>query len=318
MPLRDDLLRGYLAKGNFPLLSQAGIGLWSHLLDELEADAEGTLKAIKKAMTLLKRVEFDEAFSTEIEVNNVSIDTGQSDLEVFLGHAHADLCKDHGMASRDNVQLLIQRLRVLMHGSIEESSIILGLDPTLKMGNGLIANTLTCMPDPAWHVTYGSVPDQKVIGMKAPLWNVLKRRTYESKAPVRYGAKPHYVLAHLLNHNVNGPGDNPLNVVPFWAAANTQMAQQVEGHLKDLVLRGLMVRYVISFGAAVGMTPGRSAALSNCTSQDQTDIIEAEQHLPDSLTLTITYIDASTGAETVVVPPQVIENFVPETVPLLR
>ena len=318
MPLREDLLRGYLAKGNFPLLSSAGIGLWSHLLDELESDAEGTLKVIKLAMKQLKRIEFNEAFSTEIEVNNVSIDTGQSDLEAFLGHAHADLCKDHGMAIRDNVQQLIQRLRVLMHGSIEESSIILGLDPNLKMGNGLIANTLTCMPDPAWLVTYGSVPDQKVIGTKAPLWEVLKRRTYESQAPVRYGAKPHYVLAHLLNHNVNGPGDNPRNVVPFWAAANTQMAQQVEGYLKDLVLMGLTVRYVIDFGPAVGMTSGRATALGNCSTKAQADIIEAEQHLPAYLTLTITYIDANSGAETVIVPAHVINNYVPETVPLLR
>lgn len=318
MPLRDDLISGYLVKGTFPLLNAAGIGLWSHLITELETDLEGTVKTIKQAMTKANRIDFEDAFSTEIEVNEVAIDTGQSEAEAFLGYAHARLCQDHGIAIRDNVQILIQRLRLLMHGSIEESSIILGLDPHLKMGNGLIANTLTCLPDPAWHTTYGSVPDQKVIGMLAPMWEVLKRRTYESPPPLRYGAKPHYVLAHLLNHNVNGPGDNPRNVVPFWAAANTKMAQQVEGHLKQLVLMGLTVQYVINFGPDVGMTPGRNKALKACGTKAQRDIVDAEQYLPSYLTLSVALIDPNTGAATPIVPPHPVNNYVPETVPLLR
>ncbi len=318
MPLRPELLDAYLSKGQFPLLDQRGLGLWDNLVGELEANGEQTIKTVKQAMSDRKRFEFGEVFPPTIEVNEIEIATGQTDLERFIGAAHARLSENHGIAVRPAVQGLIQRLRTLMQASLKKSKIVLGLDPHLAMGNGLVADRLTCLPDPAWKVSFGSVPDQDEIGMKAPAWRALKRRTYESPPPVRYGAKPHYVLAHLLNHNVNGPGDNPRNVLPFWAAANTKMAQQVEGYLKELVLQGLMVRYVIQVGGDVGMTPGRQAALDACTNDAQRAIVNFEQYLPSHLVISIHCIDLATGDEQVIVPGCTIDNYVPETVPLLR
>jgi hypothetical protein len=121
-----------------------------------------------------------------------------------------------------------------------------------------------------------------------------------------------------VNQNVNGPGDNPRNVVPFFAAASTKMAQQVERHLKQMVLMGLTVQCIINFGPDVGMTQGRKNARAACTSPAQRDIVDAEQYLPSYLTLSINHVDPNTGAYTVIVPTHTINNYVPETVPRLR
>lgn len=316
MPVWIPNLLNILARGNFPLKDEGGLALWNNLVEMLEHDPDQTLLDIKKAMTDLKRFTFQDVYSNQIEVNSVDVDTGQSDLECLLGEIHTRLTDDHGIAIRPRVQSIIQRVRVLLSDTVEESSIIIGLDTNLGMGNGLKAKRLTCIPDSSLGVTFGSVPDQSAIGISAPAWNKLKKRGYESPTGTR-GAKPHYVLAHLLNHNVNGPGNNPRNVVPFWAAANTQMASQAEVYVKQLVNRGCEVQYMITFGADVGMTTGRQAALGNCSTQLQREIVELEQHLPAYLLISIKFVDPS-GTVQEILAPHRIDNFVPETVPLIR
>lgn len=315
MPLSTPLLQ-FLKRGNFPLTDSGGLRLWDELITALEANAAAAVGEAKAAMTAFKQ-DFSDCFSPELTVNNVTIDTGQDEIEAFMGAAHARLCDNFAVAHLGPLQGLIQRLRVLMGGptGLPESSVVLGLDPNHLMGNGLVANPLTCLPDPAWGVTFGSTPDQALIGQAAPMWNILKRRAFEARGVLtRYGAKPHYVLAHLLNHNLNGPGDEERNVVPFWATANTAMAKQAECYVKELVQNGVQVSYTVHPGPAVGMTPGRQAALALCDPA-QAEVIDCEQYLPAYLRIECSALDASGSWVPVVA--VTIDNYVPETVPYL-
>ena len=317
MPLSAHLLRE-LSKGKFPLLSSSGIPLWRELVDALKVDAKKTVAEIKTAMQKASR-DYDDYYPSEIEINSVLIHTGQDEVDAFLGQAHNQLCKDFGIASRPAVQTCVQGIRDVMRNRADplpESDVILGRNAHHQMGTGLIASPLTCLPDPAWGVEFGSVPDQDEIGRLAPVWNILKRRAYENQGVLtQYGAKPHYVLAHLLNHNLNGSGEEPKNMVPFWAASNTQMAKQAEKYVKELVLQGVEVRYNITCGQPVGMTPGRLALQPLCD-PEQWELVEAEQWLPESFIITCDAWD-SDQSDWVRVVNVTIDNYVPETVPYL-
>ncbi len=318
MPL-STALQNYLKRGGLPLTSSDGVGLWAELISAIELNPVQTITDITAAMLAFRGLAFDDCFSAELEVNHVVINTGQNQLNALLGAMHARLCSNYSVAYREPVQSLIQRVRALMEtrGGLSESSVNLGLDHNHLMGNGLVADPLTCLPDRAWGVVFGSVPDQSAIGIAAPAWLVLKRRAFEQLGVLtRYGAKPHYVLAHLLNHNLNGPGDEQQNVVPFWATANTAMAKQAESHVKELVQRGAEVRYIVRVGPPVGMTPGRQAALAACTEQAQRDLIELEQHLPMNLVIECDALDTASHTWINVVN-CTIDNYVPETVPYL-
>jgi hypothetical protein len=186
------------------------------------------------------------------------------------------------------------------------------------MGTGLVTtDLLTFLPDlnASGPGGFGSQPDQAIIGAAAPMWNLLKQRRQVKQSNGAIGRSTHYVLAHLLNHQVNGSGARLANVVPFAADGNKQMAKQVEVHLKQLVQMGIPVQYTIDLGAAVGMTPGRAAARAACTTQLQRDIIDAEQHLPSSITVSLSALQED-GTMISILSGYVIPNFVPETVPV--
>jgi hypothetical protein len=315
----DPLLFNYLRKGTFPGLDSFGTQLWDLLITLLERDCPGTVKRIKDEMEEENRVDMDVCYPSEITVNKVPIDTGRNNVACFLGEAHKRLCRDHGVASKQPVQGLIQRLRAVAEreGVLPRSHVVLTLDPDTDMGNGLVANPLTYQPDRSLRVTFGSTPDQEVIGNAAPIWKSVKRRTYEYRGGfTQYGKKPHYVLAHMLNHNLNGPGDNKLNVVPFWGGANTDMAAKVEKHVKDLVQQGVTVNYTINQGPAVGMTTGRQKAYKAAPTKDQKELIDWEQYLPEYLIMNCDALDGKGNWVTVVNNVR-IDNFVPETVPLM-
>ncbi|MCE2915334.1 MAG: hypothetical protein LW768_07225 [Rubrivivax sp.] len=306
MPKLSDPLMRFLKKGTFPLLDQGGLVQWRELVDALRLDFAGTMKQIEDANS-----GFGSDFDSELKINGVTFDTGYTPQQVFLGAMHERLSRDHGLAIRTPIQDLIQDIRS-MCGHVDESDIKLGLDTKLKMGNGLVGTNLSLVPDSAWGVNFGSVPDQDEIGKQAPAWTLLKKRPYQDRLG-KLGRKPHYVLAHLVNHNLNGPGDNAKNVFPFWASANTDMAKKAEGHVKEMVLRGVQVQYNISLGSPVGMTTARKKAYDKATG-DAKKIIELEQYLCDGVV-----IDCSAWCEPGVWKPVVvgvsISNFVPETAP---
>lgn len=93
---------------------------------------------------------------------------------------------------------------------------LLPVDAHHRMGTGLVTTgALTFLPDPnaSGPGGFGSQPDQIVIAHLAPMWDVLKRRAQVKRASGAIGKSTHHVLAHLLNHQVNGSGAIPANVV---------------------------------------------------------------------------------------------------------
>jgi hypothetical protein len=314
-------LASHLRRGQFPLKGSSDIPLWHELIGAMEADP---VKSTVEAKALLEGKNF-MIFADTITVNEVSFTVGGGDLAAMIGAMHAKLMEDFDIYNRKGdttVQDLAKRVRKIAskNGVVKVSSVqLMPMHAKHKMGTGLSTKSmLTFLPDPSLYGAdiFGSQPHQATISRLAPLWSALKKRCHVARGSGNIGRKTHYVLAHLLNHQVNGSGADPANVVPFYADANTEMAKQVESHLKELVHRGFAVQYNIHLEADVGMTPGRVKALAGCTTDAQRAVIQAEQYLPAAIVLNLSAQDA-TGQWHTIVPNHRIENFVPETVPVI-
>lgn len=320
-------LKGYLAKGSLPMLDSKDANLWEELIGLLEKNPVKTTQAVKDLLELKENARFSQGsfLDQSIVVNKIPIMLTADEAARFFGFINARLTANHTIATHPQspVRNYIARLRAvaLKCNLIPQSDVSLApVDGHHGMGTGLsTTGSLTYLPDPSLPLPtgQGSKPDYDVIGRLAPMLKVLQRRNYQDRSGI-LGAKPHYVLAHLINHNVNGSGSDPANVVPFWATANTEMSNKVEKHLKELVLSGVQVKYSIVSGPAVGMTPGRTKAFSACAGVAALEeIVTAEQYLPAYLTLTVQGLDATKNAWVTVVNATPIMNFVPETAPVL-
>ena len=195
-----------------------------------------------------------------------------------------------------------------------------------------VRSTVTMIPDPALgeNFEFGSEPEPKhFTGSAQIMWAALKRRRYLDISGGLQN-KNHYVLAHLLNHNVGGSGRDAKNLVPFWAAANTQMECNAENTLKEVVNeKGFRASWIVTCGPDMGMTDNRKALLqailtrNSAASKDQLtgdervryDIVLYEQYLPQHLAITLKYWDFENQEHTVGISP--VANFVPMNIPEL-
>jgi hypothetical protein len=312
----SELNTHHLSKGSFPLMTTQTTHLWECLIASVENDCAGFVASITT------RAGYEDNFSPTIPFGKNEFDTGFAAPRMFLGYMNQYLCKDFGIADKEPWQGLIQRLRKVMvsEGFLAESDIHLMKSPDTEMGGGLNPSEVSIIPDPALGKTFGSVPDQEVIAGKAKCWKAVKKRNYVSAAG-KLMAKKHYVLAHLLNHNLNGPGDNELNVVPFWAKANTDMSNKIEELVKALVLRGVPVTYTIVCGDPMKLDAGyklwnESTQISGI-SEEQIEILQWELELPQDLKFSATATDGRGTTINVVPPNTSIPNFVPRTVPVI-
>ncbi len=314
-PLIQQDLSKYLSKGTFPLMTTETVPLWKCLVTLLEKDCKGTVKNIKLFAG------YEDSYSPTISFGTKDFDTGFGPEKIFVCYAHAHLCKNFGIAEKDPWQKIIQRLRavIVSENFLDASDVHLLKSPYTDMGGGLNPSPVSLIPDASLGVTFGSQPDQNIIAGKAECWRVVKKRCYES-ATGKLGRKPHYVLAHLLNHNLNGPGDNELNVVPFWATANTQMSTKIEKFVKELVSLGVVVTYAIICGDPMKLNPTYAKwfkANKGTGTKDQNEILEWEQELPQYLTFNATATDAMGITVNVVPPGTRIDNYVPMTMPTI-
>mgnify|MGYP001182305022 FL=1 len=318
MPL-SDALKAILRRGNFPLKSSSELRLWEELVRAMETDLA---KLVAECHALLGGADYQDHWG-RIIIGGQDFSVGLSEAATFVGAAHGAIMSDFDIYNRKGgspVQALAKRIRKVAaaHHLVEVSKVTLNPPSTAHgMGTGLVTTgVLSYLPDPSLYGAdaFGSQPDQQAIAALAPMWGALKKRRHVG-AGGKIGKKTHYVLAHLLNHQVNGSGADVKNVVPFAADANTQMARQVEAFLKDLVQNGIPVRYTIQMTGAVGMTPGRATALAACTTADQRAVINAEQHLPSALLITLEAFDGT--AWHTICNAHRIDNIVPETVPVI-
>ena len=313
----SELNTQYLSKGSFPLMTTQTTHLWECLIASVENDCAGFVASIPT------RAGYDDNFSPTIPFGRNEFATGFAAPRMFLGYMNQYLCKNFGIAEKEPWQDFIQRLRRVMvkERFLQESDIHLIKSPYTEMGGGLNQSAVSIIPDPALRTPFGSAPKQQVIADKAECWKVVKKRNYVSTTG-QLMAKSHYVLAHLLNHHLNGPGDNELNLVPFWAGANTDMSKKVEELVKPLVLRGVTVTYTIVCGDPMKLDAGyklwnESTQISGITGE-QKEILQWELELPQDLKFSATATDGTGTTINVVAPNTPIPNFVPRTVPVIR
>ncbi len=318
-------------EGRFPLISDSTKKQWELLISELENNMSAFLGS---NITFGGDKVPGQAPHVKIytEKNSVKTLLGEMYLRIWTKYVEANFS-----AAASFMPGWLERIRdLLVKEGVDESHVALSVDPNIAMSDGLNCTTLTLIPDSNIGVRFGSVPDQTIIGVGAPAWNKYKRRRYETKTGA-YMAKNHYVLAHMLNHNLNGSGKDPHNVTPFWAAANTDMAKKAEKQMKELVWRCFTTRYTITFGPPVGFA-NRRPVLEQILAKNgitfaptisggdlvklgdkltgnaklQFEIVELEQHLTTSL---IIVGDCSTPTGWVNVVNVTIDNFVPATIP---
>jgi hypothetical protein len=312
-PLVQQDIARFLSKGTFPLMSSQTVSLWECLVTMLEKDCKGAVKSIKFLSG------YEDSYSSTVHFGKKEFETGFGPEKCFVCYAHQRLCKDFGQAEKDPWQGFIQRLRavIVSENFLDASDVHLLKSAYTNMGGGLNPSPVSLIPDASLGATFGSTPDQIVIASKAECWREVKKRTYES-ATGTLGRKPHYVLAHLLNHNLNGPGDNELNVIPIWAAANTEMSNKIEKFVKDLVSLGVVVTYSIACGDPMKLDPTCAAwAKTASGTAEQNKILKWEKELPQYLTFNATAKDSFGNTVNVVPPGTRINNFVPMTLPTI-
>ncbi len=308
-----DALTKALNKGQFPLLSDSNKPLWECLCSQLENNPKAFVAKIKNA---------DSMFPSTFEVGGADFATGFDEIKMLICYAHERLSHDHGIAKRQPWQGYIQRLRKVLkkQNYIQDSQVSLLMHPITQMGSGLPGATVTIVPDASLGVGFGSCPDQVKIAAEADCWAQVKKRAYVG-VDGSLGRKPHYVLAHLLNHNLNGSGADKLNVVPFWAKANTEMSQKVEGDVKTAVLMGVSVVYTITLGPPVkedaAYMKWHNAALPGAD-KTQKKIMTWEKELPQFLKFSAVAVNSAGTSVNIVPPGTIVHNYVPQTLPVWK
>ncbi|ACN14417.1 hypothetical protein HRM2_13060 [Desulforapulum autotrophicum HRM2] len=151
-------------------------------------------------------------------------------------------------------------------------------------GKGMTINRLTLKGKA------GSPPNPSVMGDN---WKSLNlRRTGDKNSS-------YYVLGHLLNEQVHGPGNKPENLTPLTRKGNKKHEQDVEADVKKAVFKGGVIRYEVTPNYKSWKSEGLKSKLSQepdeKTRNDKAKIIEAEKFVPDSLTCTAYNVHPVTG-----------------------
>jgi len=114
----------------------------------------------------------------------------------------------------------------------------------------------------------------------------------------RYGGKnaSYYILGHLLNENLGGPGNTWGNITPLSRKGNAQHETQVEEDVKTEVAKSKIVRYEVQprYGrgpsALIGTVPANP---TDDILKNKRKVLLAEQYVPSSLLCRAYTVDAS-------------------------
>ncbi len=148
-------------------------------------------------------------------------------------------------------------------------------------GSYMLADPLTKFGPP------GSGPS-----VSNPTWQVLLKRRQKNSA----GSASYYVLGHLLNDNVHGPGDDMKNLTPLSQRTNNHSPighlKAIENSVKSDVANNVLSYQVIpSYGRSPLKWPRYLYNAVNYIS-DIGDVLAAEDHVPEGLTAAYWKYDA--------------------------
>lgn len=149
-------------------------------------------------------------------------------------------------------------------------------------GGGVTVERLTKVQPP------GSAPS-----VSSAVWNILRRR--------RTGDGSYYILGHLLNHHLGGPGSSWANLTPITRSANTLMSSRIEERAKTAVEEASVAALTYNVRATYPRADlaRNTARLDEIRQQSSAapltgellakqQIIEAERSLPEQLLCTVT------------------------------
>jgi hypothetical protein len=108
------------------------------------------------------------------------------------------------------------------------------------------------------------------------LWTTLSQR--------RNGKSPYYIMGHLLNHNLGGPGNSWANLTPLTGSFNTTMSNRFEEHVKKRVHDDKVpVKFKVTASYGRDARAAEQKRLRGAGNPDDAlvaDIIQAEQFVP--------------------------------------
>jgi hypothetical protein len=138
-------------------------------------------------------------------------------------------------------------------------------------------------------------------------WTALTRR--------RHGGSTYYIMGHLINHHLGGPGNTWANLTPLTRSTNSSMSSSFEEHAKRRV-HDDHVPVDFQVTATFGRSPrtAEQAELRSSGNPDDAvvaDIIQAEQFVP--LSINGHANDLTEGAPGSKVPPLGLTNTIEET-----
>lgn len=318
-PQRDKIISNF-EKGRLPLLSSTTENDWKFLMHALEEHHKNV--AVQSWIT-------NHTFGGQVPVVSITLAAKAGEWVTLMGEIYYILWKKYKEGMKASwVENLMLRVRTMAAGQIPTSQVTLSFDVGTKFSTGLNAPTVSLIPDPNLGVTFGSTPDHVQIESQAPNWKKLRKRPLEDKTGKLYKGT-HYVLAHMLNDNLNGSGADSHNVMPYWATANKDMAKKVENAVKECVLRGFEVEYKIVAGPEYGLLHRQpvlddilkkagKTAKNQLTGNEllQYEIVELEQYLATNLVIDARVKDQG-GTWHVIVNKIQIDNYVPLSIPVL-
>lgn len=153
-------------------------------------------------------------------------------------------------------------------------------------------------------------------GVTSTAWNVLRRR--------RTGEGTYYILGHLLNHHLGGPGSTWANLTPITRSANTRMSGQVEEPAKTAVQDPAVASLTYNVRAVYPRNlADNSARLEEIRQQSagatppadliaKRQVLEAEQGLPEQVLCTVTK-QLTDGSEATLVRDHPVSNNVEDS-----
>jgi len=130
----------------------------------------------------------------------------------------------------------------------------------------------------------------------------------------RSGNGSYYILGHLLNMKLGGPGNTWDNLTPITRSANSQHESIAEARVKNAVDAGNIVKYSVTaeYNRSSSTKSLESAVNASNINEDKDvikEIIRAETNVPTKLVCVATMKNPKTNQETALVPAgTVIEN----------
>ena len=108
----------------------------------------------------------------------------------------------------------------------------------------------------------------------------------------------YYILGHLLNENLGGPGNTWNNLTPLSRSGNAQHEKDVEHYIKEQVGKKKIVRYEVQArfgrGASSLLSQIPDSATDNVL-RNKRRVLMAEQHVPTSLLCNAYTVNPTTG-----------------------